>query len=284
MIHLLLTIACTVTINVMVKLNELKGANRVIVLASNYIVTMLMGWSFALASGIDGIDRATVLLGLGGGLLWPTTFVLHMWGVRHYGISLAGTVSRLSLSLPVLFAVVFLNERLTPAAMLGILGCFGAFFLLAPLKPEPGKPLDRRALWYFPALVFCFGFVDLWANLFNTLGPAPEQFLFLVLIFTVSGILTWGFVIARKLPIDRNSFVRGLVLGVPNFGSTYFMLQALKSPFFAGRSAIIYALYSVVPATLIFAMGPTIWREKVTRTNVAGFAIAIAAILLLTLR
>lgn len=283
MFYLILAIAATVTINVMIKVYEMQGANRLVVLASNYIVASLLGWAFALARGIDGIERTTILLGLGGGLLWPTTIGLQMWGVRQYGISLAGTVSRLSLSIPVLFAVLFLDERLTLVTGLGVLCCFVAFFLLAPIRPEPGKALDRRAVWFFPLLVLCYGLVDLWANLFNTLGRQQEQSLFMILIFTASGVFTWGAIILQRIPVDRGSFARGICLGVPNFFSTWFLLQGLQAPFFSGRSATVYALYSIVPAALIFGMGPTIWREKISRGNVAGFGVAIVAIVLLVL-
>jgi drug/metabolite transporter (DMT)-like permease len=188
MIYLVLGIASMLTIGVMVKINELKGVNRQVVIASNYIVASLLGWSLVLVHGIDGIDHSTFLLGLGGGLLWPAAFYLQMWGIRRYGLSLAGTVSRLSLSIPVLFAILFLGERLTPWTGLGILGVFASFFLLTPVRRTAQQALDRHAIGYFLLLV------------------------------------------------------------------------------------------------LIFALGPLVWKERVTHGNVAGILVALAAIALLTLR
>jgi drug/metabolite transporter (DMT)-like permease len=282
---LFLAILSMLAISIMIKINEIQGANTQIVIASNYIAASLLGWILAFVHGIDGVDRNTLLLGIGGGVLWPVTFYLQMWGIRQYGLSLAGTVSRLSLSVPVLFALVFLGERLTLATGLGLAGVFAAFYLLAPIgkgtDKSPGGGLDAQALWYFPTLVLAFGVVDLWANLFNTVGRASQKFLFMVLIFTAAGVVSWAIVLARKVPVDARSFVRGLGLGAPNFGSTYFLLESLKAPAFAGRSAVVYGLYSIIAATLVFAIGPVLWKEKVTIGNVAGVAIAIAAIVLL---
>jgi drug/metabolite transporter (DMT)-like permease len=288
---LFLTILCMLIINLMIKTNELQGANTQVVIASNYIVASLLGWLLALANGIDGLKWETLALGVGGGVLWPLAFYLQMWGIRQYGLSLAGTVSRLSLSVPVLFALFFLGERLTPAVVLGLVGVFVAFYLLAPIRRGAGAPLDRRvgarldrrALWYFPTLVLCFGVVDLWANLFNTVGRASQSFLFVVLIFTAAGIVSWVTLLVRRVPVDGRSFVRGLYLGVPNLGSTYFLMESLKAPAFAGRSAVVYALYSVIAATLVFALGPVVWKERVTAGNVAGVLVGIAAIVLLNL-
>jgi drug/metabolite transporter (DMT)-like permease len=204
-----------------------------------------------------------------------------MWGIRQYGLSLAGTVSRLSLSIPVLFALVFLGERLSLATGLGLAGVFVAFYLLAPIKRGAGTTLDRRALWYFPTLVLVFGVVDFWANLFNTVGRESQKYLFVALIFSVAGVFSWLVLLVRRVPVDGRSFVRGLYLGAPNFGSTYFLMESLKTPAFAGRSAVVYGLYSVLAATLVFAMGPVLWKEKVTLGNVAGVLAGIAAIVLL---
>jgi drug/metabolite transporter (DMT)-like permease len=284
MIYLALAILCTVTINALIKAYELGGANTQVVIASNYVVAGLLGGGLLLARGIGRVDRTTLLLGLSGGLLWPAGFYVQMWGIRRYGLALAGTVSRLSLSIPLLFSLLFLNERLTPAIAIGMAGVFVAFWLLAPLRGGADRALDRRALWYFPLLVVVFGAGDLWANLFNAYGRGSERLLFVVLIFIVAGLFSWAVVGLRRVRVDRGSFAKGLVLGVPNFFTTFFLLESLRAPLFARRSAVVYALYSVVPAVLVFAMGPVIWREKVTRGNLVGALVAVVSIALLNLR
>lgn len=280
MLLLTLAILASFSISVLIKLNARAGVDTRTVLAANYLSAGTLGWAFAWAHGVEGIDATTVWLGLGGGLLWPGTFFLLMWGIRHYGLSLAGTVSRLSLSVPVLFALLFLGERPTLATALGITGVFVAFLLLSPIKPRDAH-LDRRALVYFPALVLAFGVVDVWVNLFNTLGHASEKFLFMVLIFTASAGVMWAYMALRRVKLTRRALWRGLVLGVPNFFSTYLLMEALNAPVFAGRSAVVYALYSVLGVTLAFAAGALLWKERVTQANVAGVLTAIAAIVLL---
>ncbi|MBU0490835.1 MAG: hypothetical protein KKA73_08535 [Chloroflexi bacterium] len=289
MTFLLLAILASFGISALVKLNELRGANTQVVLASNYIAASALGWALALGHGIDGISTTTLALGLGGGVLWPATFYLMMWGIRTYGMSLAGSVTRLSLSVPVLFALLFLGESLTVTIALGIAATLTAFYLLSPIRPGHLHGVDRRAIWFFPVLVLSFGLADLWVNLFNTLGASDEKSLFITLIFTAAGLLMWGIVHRtlrvglQRLPVDRESFVRGLLLGIPNFFSTYFLLEALNDPFFTGQSTVVYTLYSVLGVMLAFGAGALVWRERVTRANVLGVLVAIAAIVLLNL-
>lgn len=267
----------------LIKRNETHGLDTRVVLASNYLSAIALGWLFVLANGVEGISRQTFWLGLGGGMLWPLTFYLLMWGIREYGLSLAGAVSRLSLSIPILFSLLFLKETFSFLTALGIFSTFVAFFLLSPLKSEKDNTLDIRALWYFPLLVVTFGLVDGWANVFNTIAPPAEKYLFMVLIFTFAGALMWSGLLVVRITITRQAFVQGVLLGVPNFLSTYFLLESLQTPFFAGRTAVAYTLFSVIGVTLAFGAGVLIWKEKITPGNAVGFAWAVCAIILLNL-
>jgi len=305
---LILAILASFSISLLIKDNETRGADTEVVLASNYLTASAVGWAFVLlqpaadAGGRLSISTPTLLLGLGGSLLWPSAFYLQMWGIRRYGVSLAGSVARLSLSIPILFALLVLGEHLTPVTALGIAGAFAAFLLLSPFRraatgkadsggQAPGKiaragtgsRIDRNALWYFPTLLVVFGCVDLWANLFNTLAPGDERFVFMLLIFTISGVLTWGSVLVRRRPLYRGSIWRGLLLGVPNFFSTFFLVGSLRAPRLQGHSAIVYAVYSAAGVILAFVAGSVFWKERLTGRNQLGVAVAVAAVALLNL-
>jgi len=306
--YLILAILASFSISLLIKDNETHGVNTEVVLASNYLTAGAVGWGFVLLqpAGDTGtglaISTTTLLLVVGGSLLWPAAFYLQMWGIRRYGMSLAGSVSRLSLSIPILFALLVLGEHLTLVTALGVAGAFAAFLLLSPFRrkatskenpndrvPEKvGKAaavsrLDRNALWYFPTLLVVFGCVDLWANLFNTLAPGDERFIFMVLIFTTSGVLTWGRLLARRRPLDGGSILRGLLLGVPNFFSTFFLVESLRAPSLQGHSAIVYAVYSAAGVILAFVAGSVFWKEPLTGRNRLGVAVAVAAVALLNL-
>ena len=283
MLYLLLAISCTVVISILVKINEKRGVNTVVVLASNYISASLLGWALAFFIGFDGVGMSTILLGAGGGLLWPGTFLLIMWSIRGYGLALTGSISRLSLSVPVVIALVFLGERLTLPTALGLAATFAAFFFLSPARRTDLGRLNAVSIWFFPLLVVSLGTADFWVNLFNKVGAPEQKFLFITLIFTFSALFCWTAVALRRERLDGDAIRRGLLLGVLNYFSTFFLLETLRTPLFADNSAVAYSLYSIAGVALLFAAGAIFWRERVTRLNVAGLALVIAAVILLNL-
>ncbi len=283
MIHLFLAILCSFLISICIKLNEMKGAERQVVLASNYIVGTSLCLIIIMMNGNSTVSLTTIILGLVGGFLWPYTFYILMWGIREFGLSLTGAFCRLSLVVPVLFALIFLKEKLTVYTCTGIAAVFTAFIMLQPSGSKDGK-FNWKALWFFPLLVFSFGMADVWVNVFNTYCPESEKFHFIFFVFFFSAIFTWALVLMQKIRPDRNSFMRGIVLGFPNVLSTVFILSALMSPVFHERSAIVYSLYSIVGVMLAFTAGAVLWKEKVTNYNIAGVAAAVMAIILLNIR
>jgi drug/metabolite transporter (DMT)-like permease len=218
---------------------------------------------------------------VGGGLLWPGTLYILTWGIRHFGVALVGSVARLALVVPVLFAWFFLRELLTWQSATGDAAAFVALYCLSPLQRGHLQAVNRQTLWYFPLLVLAMGTVELWANLFHTFGQADENFLFLTFIFTFAMIFSWLAIWRRRQPLDKAAVRRGFVLGVPNFFATFFLLESLRSPLFSDHSAVVYSVYSVAGVVLIFAAGALVWREPVTYRSALGVLVAVGAIILL---
>ena len=281
MLYLFLAIIATFTNSVLIKLNETRGANTNIVIAGNYISAGIIGWMLTFYNGYTGVSLPTLILGLLGGFLWPGGFYLLMIGIRQYGISLTGAMCRLSLIIPVIFALFFLNERISMNMGLGLSAAFFAFYCFNPRGFMSIKGVDKRAAWFFPVLILWFGIVDLWVNLFNQFGRDNEKFLFVTLIFTSSNVLAWVYVRLKHISVDGHSLVQGLILGVPNIFSTYFMLECLKSAAFMNNSARAYTIYAIMGVTLAFVAGPLFWKERVTKLNFCGLIAAVFAITLL---
>ncbi len=289
MIYLIAAIASSFTVSILIKFFESKKTDTLVYLAANYISACLTGWIFAFSAGINSISKTTLLLGFIGGMIWPGSFFMLMWGIRQFGLSLTGTISRLCLVIPVMFALIFLGEQFSRNTILGIITAFTAFFMLNPLnRSDPGK-LNKKAVWFFPLLLIVFGIGDLWVNVFNTYGNKNENFIFILLIFTFSSAFVWSFILIKKIKtgspvVTRPGMLRGFLLGIPNYFSTYFLLECLKTGYFSGHSASVYALYSTFGISLAFLAGRFIWREKVTRLNIAGALTAVLAIILLNFR
>ena len=263
---------------------EIQGWDARVVITSNYISASLMGWLFFGFGEDHQIDATSFWLGLGGGLLWPSTFLILMQGIGDYGLSLAGSSSRLSLLVPVLFAVLFLDEVLTLNTLIGILMAIGGLLLMSKLKKADTGKLDLRALWFIPVMVFSLGCVNLWVNLFNTYGTSSQHHAFITLVFSFSLLFSVVYLYWYRIPVTRGAMGRGILLGVSNFCMFFFLLQALRHEDFSNASAVAYTLHAVMNIILVSCAGILIWKERLERTGYMGILLAIAAVFLLNFR
>ncbi|NJL33311.1 MAG: hypothetical protein HC893_04945 [Chloroflexaceae bacterium] len=135
----------------------------------------------------------------------------------------------------------------------------------------------------FLLMIIGIGLTQLWANLFNHFAPAEEQFAFLAILYTAASLLSWLFLRVRSIKIELREVRWGLVLGLPNFMGLYFLQESLLTPLFAGQSAVVYTLISGLGVVVAVLAGTLFWHERMTRTNLAGVAVAICVIVLLNM-
>jgi drug/metabolite transporter (DMT)-like permease len=283
MFYLVLAILCSCAIGVIIKVSEINKIDRIVVLAVNYVIASAIAWYYAFYDGGVSGSVTTFILGITGGLLWPTTFFMFMWGIHHFGIAITGPIARLGLVVPVVIALLFLGEHPTYYILTGIIAAFVAFFLISPLDLGDLRRSDKSALWFFPLLVLMAGVTGFWANFFNVVAPKEEKSLFMALIFTISGVIVWAVIIFRRIALSWKAVLSGIVMGVPNYYSTFFLLESLKAPLFIGLSMVVYTVYSTACLVIDFSAGSFVFKEKVTVINLIGIVVAAVAIALLNM-
>ena len=285
MLYLLLTIASSFFIGNILKLASIRGHDTTVIIAANYIFAAILGFVWWWQSGGISISSLTIMMGVGGGILWPGAFFVYVWGLAKFGVSISGTLSRLALIVPVLFGLIFLREPLTLFLLLGLLFTVLAFYFLSPaIDNEDADSLSSASFWLFVLLLIgSFGMVLLWSNLFTTFGNLAENTLFLIGVFAWSIPFAWLYVWWKKLTVTKSAVFFGLLVGIPNFLATYGILNALQSTDFIGRSAIAYTLQGGANALLIFLAGAFFWRESVQARNYLGLLFALSAIICLNL-
>ena len=283
MVYLVAAILCSFSLAIIIKINEKRNADRLLVLGSSYVVSAILSWSVVIYQGHLHISSSTLFLGMGGGLFWSFSFFIFMWGVNRYGISITGAIARLSLSVPVMIALIFLGEALSLSLAAGLAATFLAFLLISPISSNKLSRFNMGAIWFFPLMVLCLGMSDFWMNLFKIVGEAEENFFFISLLFSFAAVFCGIVMFVKKTRFTVDGIKRGILLGIPNFGSAIFLLESLKHPAFVGQSAIVYSIYSSSVLVLTFSAGAIIWKERVSMANIFGVIVAIVAIVLLNI-
>lgn len=282
MIYLLMSVSAGFCMGMLIKLAQLKGEDTASIVAANYFTATLPAIGYLFLTGTTTISTSTIWFGVGGGILWPGTFFLLVYGIEKYGISIASPLSRMAVAVPALFGLLVLGEQLSWSLALGLAFTLAAIFFMAPGNVESFE-LDREFLWYLPLSFFGFGLVQLWTNLFNNYGGAGENFQYITGVFFWSIPFAWGYVFWLKKKVSRLTFLIGGLVGLCNFASLLGNVWGLQAPLFADNSAVYFTLHSGLHMLAIFLGGVFIWHEPVRRRNWAGIVAAIMALVLLNL-
>src|SRR5690606_21226644 len=180
------------------------------------------------------------------GVLFICIFNLMAITSQKAGVSVASVATKMSLAIPVLVGVFLYGDRLSLLQGLGILLALTAVFL-ASLKGE-GIRIGFREL-LLPLLVFLgSGIIDASIKYFEHRHLSEAEIpLFSSMVFGCAALTGLVFVggrsLKRPLKIAPRDILGGVLLGVPNFFSIYFLIRALRWDQF--NSAATFTLNNV---------------------------------------
>ena len=307
MLSLALAVACSLTIAVLFKVAERRDLDRTALLTVNYAAAAALALGLQGVAPPEALGAGLVALGVWQGVLFIGGFWLFSRAIREAGMGLAAGVMRLSVVVPFVASWLVWGEAPGALQLVGLGLAGGAFFLVARPAAEPagklGPPAPPRpaasattppeaappeaeggagAAALLGALFVTGGLVDVNMKAFQeSFADRVPTSTFLLFVFGVAfavglAAVAWAGLRAGRWP--RGEVVGwGVVLGLVNYGSAEFLLQALAEipgpvAFPANSVAIVFG------AALI---GRFVWRERLSRANVAGLALAGGALVLL---
>lgn len=286
MLDLALSVLFSSLIFVIFKLFSVYKVETLYAIIINYFVACLVGLIFYKGdvSLIDIPEKSWFWGTFALGLLFILVFNLMAATSQKLGVSVASVATKMSLALPVLFGVIMYKEELGLIKILGILLALAAVYF-ASVKEKSGTIISRSLL--LPVLVFIgSGTIDVSLGYFQKeIIPAAELPLFSSTVFASAGVIGLLFIIFRtfKNPIKLNlrNVLGGIVLGVPNYFSIYFLLRALQNE--SLNSASVFTLNNVAIVMLSTFLAILIFKEKISVKNWGGIALAIISIILVAL-
>jgi drug/metabolite transporter (DMT)-like permease len=264
-----------------------RGWETLPIIAVNYLVCVACAACVdpGVFAEIQSAPAALWPLGLLQGGLFIGLFQLTARAVSVLGLALTAIAVRLSLLIPVGIAAVWWGESFTVVSGIGVaFACGGLFFLTPRRDPQPGGKSIRNVLVYAAILFLGTGWADTNFKIFDRyfLGPISGT-AFTVLLFGVAGVLAWLWLgklyWTRGQTIPKYAWFAGLVLGIPNYFSVYFMIEALDRV----PASVYFPVNNVGVILLAAVLGAIFWGETLTRRTSIGLVLATVAIGLLAL-
>jgi len=289
---LLLSILSSTGIFLIFKITDKLNIPSYPVIVINYLVaSLLAGIITGSHTDLQSIITSNwFLLSVFIGIFFILMFFVIAVSTRKAGITVTTVASKMSVVIPISFSMMIEpSDRLSLIKGSGIILAL-AGVLLTVLKPGEKKSGSKAVV--IPLLLFLgMGMVDALVK-YSQHRYVPDEMsaLFTSVLFAVSfftGVVLY-------LPVSKNLsdlkqfkvWLWGILLGIVNFGSIYFILRALNYRNALGDgtdSSIIFGINNIGIVSLSVFLGSILFREKLRLINWLGIAMSAIAFLLFML-
>ena len=282
MLYILLAILSSVGVIHFLKLGALRNVPRFPLFAVNYAVAFLAGFvRIDAPTSLVGLPVGYWLLAGSVGVAFVIAFFALSRAVAEAGPSLATTVSRLAIAIPVAISILLFGETANPKQLMGIT----LTLIILPLasgQPPGSQRVSRgqggRAFLWLLILFLLFGFNDVAFKVREEFYTAVDERAFTTILFGTALLLTSFLTLRRRLPLSRETVLLGLFLGTVNYFSAYWIIRALQVlPAFRVYPVNSIGIIVVATVSSIF-----LWRERPQAHHYVFYVGALAAVYLLS--
>ncbi|MGB1248648.1 MAG: EamA family transporter [Chitinophagales bacterium] len=286
MIWLILSILCSTLIMVIFKYFEKYKINTFHAIIVNYATCVAVGLPLVKDWTIQSQSNDWMWWGLVLGCLFIGLFFLIGTTAQKIGVSVASVSMKLGYIFPIILAFSFYGESASTLKLIGIGLTILAVILTSLKENDSSKPFAWMTV-IFPLVIF------LGSGVADSVVQYVEKTFFkaggfeafnIILFSTAAGI---GFIAAsisaiknKAVNFEWKNVLAGILLGIPNYGSIYFLFKALNN---FKESSFVYPANNigiVVASTLIAVI---LFSEKLNVKNIIGLILALASIVLMAI-
>jgi len=282
MIYILLSICCSVIVAILLKTARRFEINIQQSINWNYLSALLLCF-FTFSPDVEILQQSSLWkFYLPLSILLPTIFILLAESIKRIGIVKTDIAQRLSLFIPILASLFIFHENISSLKFFGLVVGFAAIFLTLNKKT---KSTNTNNNLVFPLFVLLgFGIIDVLFKqiaLNKDVSFTTSLFVIFCGAFCIATIITIYSVVIKKVKLGFNNFIFGIVLGIFNFGNILFYLKAHKA--LADNPSTVFAAMNFGVIILGSIIGIVIFKEKISKLNYIGIALALTAVIIITL-
>ena len=277
MISLLLAIIFTVILFVCFKEFTKKDIDTSQAITFNYFAASILGLLFY-ENSISIYEITTsewIYPTIALGFFFIIMFNIMAITTQKLGISIASMASKMSLIIP-FSAALYLEENADFSLIngVGILIALIAIYLTFKKNTKLSHPITIAIILFFGA-----GILDTSLNYIeeNFLVYKQDHSQFIMIVFFVAFLAGLIKIIYSRKKIRVKNIIAGIILGIPNYFSIYFALDALNQI----GGAIVFPVLNIGVVLLSSIISFKFYSEYLSKLNWGGITLACLSIILI---
>lgn len=280
MIYLISAIISSAMVSVCMRISERYVHNTMAMFTANYTVCFAISRFYMgdirLFTYEDGMGTA-VGLGMVSGLLYLASFTLFQQSILYNGVVLSSASMKLgSVLIPVMAAVLFFRERIKGPQLWGAVLAILAILLIHIEKEDIRH--GGKKIWLI-VLLTASGLTDAMANIYHKTGTEAMEDHYLSYTFLSALCLAFIMALRRRERVRLADISCGLLIGIPNYYSSRFILLALGNI----PAVIVYPVYSVGTIITVTLVGLAVFHEELSRQKAGALGLILTALVLLNI-
>jgi drug/metabolite transporter (DMT)-like permease len=282
MLFVLISVICSVTVSVIIKLARRYSINVTQMIAWNYPVAVLLNYLFYKPQvDIQAINNENWKIYILLGLLLPSIFLAIAASIRYTGIVRTEIAQRISILIPLVAAFLIFHENPTSQSIIGILIGIAAVICSFNWKANNKKEAGYK-YWLYPLIIFFgMGLIDV---LFKQVAQLETNyttsifFIFLIAL-SISLFYIFGRIISKKEKLSLGSAIWGISLGLFNFGNILFYMKAHKA--IPDNPSVVFTAMNIGVIALGALIGILVFKEKLSTLNKIAIFLAALSIIII---
>ncbi len=276
---LIISILCSSAIFIIFKLFEKYSINVFQAIIVNYFTAFFIG-IITHKNNIDYLEITNKTWFLGA-LILASLFILvfNLMAItsQKNGVSIAAVAGKMAVIIPTIFGIILYQEKITTFKIFGIIIGLLSVYLITTRKNK-----NKASIKYPILLFFGAGIIDSFLKFIQVNYVKNEEInLFSGVIFGIAGLIGITIFSIKPTKITLKNITSGLVLGIINYYSIYYILKALDNKNIP--SGVIFSLNNISIVAVCTLLGLIVFKENLSSKNWLGIVIAIISILIITL-
>ena len=299
---LILATFFSASIALLFKYAAMHHLNQHLITVSNYatatfvsMILIIQNQNSVLVDFNNSLFLMTCAIGIATGVFFLLSFSVYQKSVKQNGASISGMFAKLGILIPMIISIVIWNEMPSQIQSIGILVAMVAIVIAnRPSKKDKVKAINAEdavtdmATGMFSGsvsmLLLLFvvgGFAEFLNKIFQRLVSLDYKPIFLFVVFATALLLSViQYFRGNSKPVKKGHVVIvGILIGIPNLFSSFFLLNALD----VFPAAIIFPAYSAGSILLISVLSVILFKEKLFKKDIAAIGLTMVSLILLNL-